>query len=106
MSVGTAVQSRSTFSLWDILVELLPAVLAVALVVAAAIVHVTSRVQVVRLGYRLSTLDAQRAQLEHENAGLKLELATLRAPARLEAAARDQFSLAPPKAGTVLHVKE
>ena len=40
---------------------------------------------------------------EHDR--LKLELATLRSPARLEAIAREKLSMGPPAPSAIFHVK-
>ena len=57
--------------------HLLPAVLLGVLFAAVGIVHVSSRVLVVRTGYQLSELEAEHRALTRENDRLKLELATL-----------------------------
>ena len=62
-------------SLVAILFELFPAALLCALFVAVGVVHVTSRVLVVNVGYRLS---------------------------KLEQAARERLKMLPPPAGAVL----
>lgn len=88
-----------------ILLDLLPAGLLVALFAVVGVVHVTSRVMVVKAGYELSRLDTERQELAREKAKLELELATLRSPARLESVAREKLSLAPPAAGSVFNVR-
>jgi len=91
-------------SLAVILLEILPAALVVGLLAAVGIVHVSSRVMVVRVGYELSKADAEQTRLKREQATLKLELATLRSPARLETEAR-KLGLGPPPVGTVHSLK-
>lgn len=98
-------RARHNPSLLSIFSELLPAAMAVFLIAAAAIVSVTSRVLTVRLGYELSLAVHERSTLEQERAGLKLELATLKTPSRLEAEARQRFSLAPPPASSFMKVE-
>jgi len=85
----------------QVLLQLLPGALLAALFAAVGILHVTSRVLVVDAGYRLSKLEEENRQLTLRNDRLKLELATLVSPARLEKLARDQ-GLQPPPAGTVV----
>jgi cell division protein FtsL len=97
-------RSRAGASLAEVVLELLPAALVVALLATVAIVHVTSRVLVVKLGYELSTLDARATQLEQQNSALSVELATLKAPARLEALGK-AFGLSAPATSAVLRVK-
>ena len=84
-----------------VLLQILPGALLAALFAAVGILHVTSRVLVVDTGYRLSRLEEENRQLTLRNDRLKLELATLVSPARLEKLARDQ-GLQPPPAGTVI----
>ena len=84
MSVVILPRSRGGAPLSVILLELFPAALVVALLAAVGIVHVTSRVLVVNLGYELSKLDGRATDLERRNAELSVELATLKSPARLE----------------------
>ena len=85
----TQVSSRNSASVTTVLLHLLPAVLLFALFAAVGILHVTSRVLVVDMGYRLSRAESEGHSLTRENDRLKLELATLKAPARLERLARD-----------------
>lgn len=61
-----------------------------------ALSHVWLRLQVVRLGYVLSTASRLKDQLEQENRELKVELATLTAPGRLEEMARLRLGLKEP----------
>ncbi|MGH7767921.1 MAG: cell division protein FtsL [Candidatus Binatia bacterium] len=80
---------------------LLPAVLGVGLV-AMALLHVWLRLQVVHLGYILSTMSKLQSQLEQENRELKVELATLTSPGRLEAMARARLGMTEPQRGQVV----
>jgi cell division protein FtsL len=103
MSV-VAVKKGGGLPLSVILLELLPAGLLVALFAVVGVVHVTSRVLVVKAGYELSRLDTERQDLAREKAKLELELATLRSPSRLETVAREKLNLGPPAGGTVFNV--
>lgn len=105
MSVVVEARNRGGLSLSVIFGEILPAALAVLLLAAVGVVHVTSRVMVVKMGYELSRLDAAGAKLTRENDQLRLELATLKRPSRLETIAKGQLGLVPPSAGTVVHLK-
>jgi cell division protein FtsL len=96
--------SRGTVSVVGVLVHLLPAVALMALVTAVGLVHVTGRVMVVDAGYRLSRAEAESRTLQRENDRLKLELATLKTPARLERLAREKLGMGLPAAGAVLAV--
>jgi cell division protein FtsL len=84
-----------------VLVYLLPVLLAGALFAAVGIVHVSARVLVVRTGYQLSELEADNRALTRENDRLKLELATLKNPARLERIAREELGMIPASPGDV-----
>jgi cell division protein FtsL len=103
MSVTTEVRTRGGTSFSVIFLELLPAALAVFLVAGAGVLHVSSRALVVRMGYQLSSLDQRGTELDRENAQLKLELATLKSPSRLEALARTRLGLISPPSSSVLH---
>ena len=79
----------------------MPAVLGVVLV-AMALLHVWLRLQVVHLGYVLSTMSKLQNQLEQENRELKVELATLTSPGRLEAMARARLEMTEPQRSQVV----
>jgi cell division protein FtsL len=91
-------------SLSGVLLNLLPAAFLFLLFAAVGIVHVTSRVMVVDAGYRLSRLQQEGRELTQANDKLKLELATLKSPLRLEKLAREQLGMAPPSAAAVVNV--
>ena len=94
--------ARPQASLTSVLVHLLPAVLLFALFAAVGILHVTSRVLVVDAGYRLSRAENESHELTRENDRLKLELATLKAPGRLERAARERLGMVMPTGGAIV----
>lgn len=97
MSVVLEARNRGGLSLSVILLEILPAALAVLLLAGVGVLHVTSRVMVVKLGYEVSRLDARSVELGRENAALKVELATLSAPARLAPVAKEQLGMEVPR---------
>ncbi|HXV83555.1 MAG TPA: cell division protein FtsL [Candidatus Binatia bacterium] len=70
--------------------------------VGVALLHVWLRLQVVHMGYVLATTSKLQNQLEQENQELKVELATLTSPDRLEAMARQRLGLRPPEKGQVI----
>ncbi len=74
----------------------------VACLVSLALAHVWLRLQVVQLGYVLSTTSKLHGRLEQENRELKLELATLTSPDRLEELARSRLGLREPELGLVV----
>ncbi|QRN99888.1 cell division protein FtsL [Archangium violaceum] len=92
----------SGVSVASVLLHLLPAVLLFALFAGVGILHVTSRVLVVDMGYRLSKAESEERALTRENDRLKLELATLKNPARLEKLAREKLGMAMPAGPLVI----
>ncbi len=78
--------------------------IALLLIVLMALVwlHVWLRLQVVHMGYVLSTTSKLQGRLEQENRELKLELATMTSPERLESLARRRLQLAQPEKGQVI----
>ena len=80
--------------------------LAVALLalclVGVVLLHVWLRLQVVHMGYVLSTTSKLQNRLEQERRELTVELATLTSPDRLEAMARKRLGLTPPEKGQVI----
>jgi cell division protein FtsL len=91
-------------SLGTVLEQMLPAVLCCGLLAGVGILHVASRSQVVDAAYRLSALEAESRTLALANDRLKLELATLKRPARLEGLARGQLGMTAPDASAVSSV--
>ena len=77
------------------------ALLALCLV-GVALLHVWLRLQVVHMGYALSTTAKLQNQLEQAQRELKVELATLTSPDRLEAMARKRLGLVQPEKGQVI----
>ena len=70
--------------------------------VGVALLHVWLRLQVVHLGYVLSSTSKLHSQLEQENRELKVELATVTSPSRLEVMARTRLGLVEPEKGQVV----
>ncbi len=96
MSVVLEARNKGGLSFAVILLEILPAALAVLLISTVGVVHVTSRVMVVKLGYELSRLDQTSNELQRENDALAVELATLTSPAKLAPLAREQLKMQVP----------
>ena len=80
---------------------LFPVVLS-GLLVALALLLVWQRLRVVQLGYVLSTASKLERRLEQENRELRIELATLTAPERVETMARERLGLKDPGAKQVV----
>lgn len=73
-------------------------------VVAALLVaRAAGRIGVIDQGLVLSKLQAQEQDLSRENARLRLQLLTLRSPARLEKLNQTSLGLVPPAPADVLH---
>jgi len=70
--------------------------------IALVLIHVWLRLQVVHTGYVLSTTSKLQSRLEQENRELKIELATLTSPERLESLARQRLGLRAPEKGQVI----
>ena len=68
----------------------------------AVLLNVWLRLQVVNQGYALSATARLQQRLEQEQRELKLELATLTSPERLESLARRRLGLRPPEKGQVI----
>lgn len=63
---------------------------------AMALLHVWTRLQVIHMGYVLSTASKVQSYLEQENRELRLELATLTSPERLQQIAKNRLGLIEP----------
>jgi cell division protein FtsL len=74
----------------------------VAAVAAVGIVHVWAHTRVTAAGYRLGELQRAQEALRVERDRLEVEVATLRAPGRLEEFARTRLGMAPPAPGAVV----
>lgn|SRR5687768_9270923 len=70
--------------------------------IGVVLIHVWLRLQVVQMGYVLSTIGKLQGRLEQENRELTVEVATLTSPERLEALARNRLRLVPPERGQVV----
>jgi cell division protein FtsL len=70
--------------------------------VGLALIHVWVRLQVLQMGYVLSTTSKLQSHLEQENRELKLELATLTSPERLQELARNRLGLREPEKNQVV----
>jgi cell division protein FtsL len=88
----------------QILCQLLPAVLFGVLFAAVGVLHVTSRTCIVDIGYRLSSIESEVRTLVHQSDQLKLEMATLKSPTRLEKIAREKLGMVAPSAAAVVSV--
>ncbi len=69
---------------------------------AVGVFQVWARTRVVAAGYELARLQREHDRLADERARLVIEVATLRAPGRLEQFARQRLGMAPPAPGAVV----
>lgn len=74
-----------------------------SLLAALLVAHAAGRIEVIDEGLALAKLQTEEQALSRENARLRLELLTLRSPARLEKLNRDKLGLVQPSATEVLH---
>jgi len=74
----------------------------IVMLLGIVLVHVWLRLQVVHMGYVLSTASKLQSRLEQENRELKVELATLTTRDRLNEMARRRLGLAAPQKGQVI----
>jgi cell division protein FtsL len=71
------------------------------LVAAVALLYAWQHFACIQLRYQLESLKSQRAQAVELNQELRLEVAGLRAPSRIDQIARRQLGLTAPTAGQV-----
>ncbi len=72
-----------------------------AVLAAVALLYAWQHFQCIQLNYQLEALKSQRAQAGELNLQLKLEVAGLRSPMRIDAIARRQLGLSVPVPGQV-----
>jgi cell division protein FtsL len=70
--------------------------LALSGLVVAALLHVWTRLEIVRIGYALSEQTRVHQMLREHEQRLRLELASRKDPAAIERAARERLHMAPP----------
>ena len=87
---------------WDLFPYLMVVMVLLTLV---SIFHVWSRVKVVDMNLKIAELNRDIREQEQEHNRLKLEVASLRTPARIEALARGELGMALPTEQQVVIVK-
>jgi len=75
------------------------------LLMVVSVFHVWSRFKLVDLNLQISEASRQLKETEQEQKRLKLEAATLRTPARVEAIAKNELGMALPTEQQVILVK-
>ncbi len=68
-------------------------------------VYVWLNIAVVRKGYLLSAMQAEKKHLEQKNKELKLKASELKSLARIEKIARKKLKLSEPKEGEIVWIK-
>ncbi len=70
--------------------------LALTSLVVVALLHVWTRLEIIRIGYALSAQSRLHQALVQHNQRLRLELATRKDPATIERIARERLQMVPP----------
>jgi len=70
-----------------------------------SVFHVWSRFKLVELNLQISEISRQLNEAGQEQKRLKLEAASLKAPARIEAIAKNELGMALPTDQQIIHVK-
>jgi cell division protein FtsL len=87
---------------WDLFSHLMAVMVLLTLV---SIFHVWSRVKVIDLNLRLTDVNSQVKEVQQEQNRLKLEVASLKTPARIEVLAKGDLGMALPTDQQVVIVK-
>ncbi|WP_305041617.1 cell division protein FtsL [Geoalkalibacter sp.] len=85
--------------------RLLPLLLFVGLVLVISLFFVWSRIQVFQLKYEISTLETTLREAQQEERQLRLEVASLRNPSRIESIARTKLGLRQPLPEQIINVR-
>jgi len=80
-------------------------ILSLLVLVAVALVYVWSHLYNTQLKYRIAEEMTARDNLTEENRRLKVEIATLKSPQRIESIARDKLKLQYPEREQVVLIK-
>lgn len=76
-----------------------------AVLVIVVLFSVWQNFELLRHGYQIQALQAERAEEEAVNRRLRLEEATLKSPARIEREATTRLGLVPPAAGEAIVIE-
>lgn len=85
--------------------RLIPLMLFVALVFGISLFFVWSRIQVFQFEYAISSLESELREGEQVNRKLRLEVASLRNPSRIERLARNELGLRLPDPSQIISVR-
>ena len=73
--------------------------------IGGSLFYVWSRIQVIRLGYDISSALKEEKALIEVNKRLRLEIATLKSYARIEKLAAEELGMSKPKPGQVIVIR-
>ncbi len=76
-----------------------------SVLMAVALIYVWSHIHMTELEYQIARELSGREQLTEEQAKLKVELATLKSPQRIETIAREKLSMVYPDREQVISIK-
>jgi cell division protein FtsL len=74
-------------------------------IIASLILYVGGKVTIVRLGYRIESLEREKKELERANRSLRIEASSLSSPARIEEIATKRMGMIRPLKENVIVVK-
>jgi cell division protein FtsL len=80
-------------------------VFAILFIIAALILYVAGKVNIVRLGYQIEALEREKKDLERANRALRIEASSLSSPARIEEIATKRMGMIRPAKENVVVVK-
>jgi cell division protein FtsL len=87
---------------WDLFPYL---IVVLALFTVVSLFHVWSRVRVIDLNLQITEADRQMKNLQQEKSRLKLEIASLKTPSRIESLAKGELGMVLPADQQVIVVK-
>jgi cell division protein FtsL len=96
------VKRRSRGRAWRRLRRFAAGAIVASVFVGCALFYVWTHLQVVNWGYRISGAADRHAALEQTNRELRIEVASLRSPGRIEGIARKKLGLDFPSPGQVV----
>jgi cell division protein FtsL len=85
--------------------NLLPFAILILFLVGSSLFYVWSRIQVIQFGYEISSALKVGREFAENNKRLRLEIATLKAYARIERIAVEELGMAKPKPDEVIVIR-
>jgi cell division protein FtsL len=67
--------------------------------------YVGGKVKIMRLGYKIESLEHEKEELERENSSLRIEASSLASPARIEELAEKRLGMIRPAKENIVIVK-